>query len=152
MRTLEDMQPELRSLCGVLEKYSRISKMPMDFGVNEPLFPSEIHLISAVAKQGTVNITELAATFGTTKGASSQMVAKLVSKGFLEKRPDPAKRSRTLVHLTEKGRAAHNNHMKFHRHHDKPFFDFLAALSPEEYETFKKLCNEMNRWMDTYLI
>ena len=151
MKHYDEIQPQLATLCTVLEKYTRISKMPFDFGIGEELFPQEIHLISAVAHTGRASVSELARRFGTTKGAASQMVGKLVDKGLLTKRRDPDKGSRLIIEPTDKGRAAHEGHMNFHKEHDRPFFDWLAGLCTEEYQFFSALCEKMDIWMDSYL-
>lgn len=151
MRTFTDMQPQLSALCGVLEKYVRVSRTPVDFGGGEPLFPQEIHFVSACAWAGGASVSDLCRRFGTTRGAASQMVGKLVRKGLLAKRRDPEKGSRLIVEPTEKGLAAHRAHMAFHEVHDGRFLDFLAGLCTEEYEVFAALCGEMGRWMDSYL-
>ncbi len=151
MRNFEDMHDQLRTLCRVLEKYTRVSRMPMDFGVDEPLFPSEVHMISAVHELGEASVSELGKQFGTTKGAASQMVDKLVAKGLLTKERDPEKRSRLIIRTTERGDTAHFNHTAHHNDNDREFFQFIEELPEDEYRTFDKLLTEMNRWMDSYL-
>lgn len=151
MRTIHDMQPEVGALCEVLEKYSRICRIPLDIGTGEKLYPQEVHVISAVVVSGHASVSELSARFGATKGAASQMVGKLVKKGFLTKRRDPDKGSRLIVEATDMGRSVHEAHMGFHAEHDKFFFNWLSGLCTEEYRVFSALCGEMNRWMDGYL-
>ncbi len=145
------MQEELGLLGVVLEKYLQISKMPHDFGVGEVLYPSEIHLISTIALQENISVTELARQHGNTKGAISQILGKLESKGFVTRTPDPDKRSRILVSVTEKGLAAHQGHCAFHSQHDATFISYLASLNQADFNCFSKFCKEMNRWMDLYL-
>ncbi len=151
MRNFEDMQKELATLSKILEKYLRISKMPHDFGVGELLFPSEIHLISTIAVQEKISVTELARQHGTTKGAISQVLGKLEKKGFVIRKTDPEKRSRVHVSVTDKGMTAHLEHYAYHSRHDADFIAYLAALNQNDYQCFSALCEEMNRWMNTYL-
>ncbi len=151
MRTLDEMQPLLTSICGVLEKYTAISKEPMDFGMGEKLYPTEIHVLSAIADNGGSSVTDMAKQFGTTKGAASQITAKLTSKGYLKKEKDPEKGSRLLLTPTEKGLEAHKKHMEFHMKRDKDFFNYLSGLSDEQYSSFEDICRQMNIWMDSYL-
>ena len=142
--------PQLSFLARALEKYKRVEKIAHDFGVGETLYPSEIHMISTVATAGDVSITDLAEKFGNTKGAASQMVAKLVKRGFLEKSRDPVKKSRVLVTATPKGVRAHDHHMVHHAEHDKAFFTYLAKMNDEEYLVFDSLCRQMDLWMGSY--
>ena len=148
---MQEMQPQLSALCGALEKYSRIARMPLDLGTGETLYPQEIHVVSAVAGADGTSVSELSRRFGATKGAASQMVGKLVRKGYLTKRRDPHKGSRLIVEATEAGRAVHEAHMAFHAEHDRAFFSWLAGLCRQEYEVFAALCAEMDHWMDSYL-
>lgn len=134
-----------------MEKYVRVSKRPLEVSADETLFPAEVHAVSWVAENGPVGVTELGSAFGTTKGASSQLVAKLVKRGFAQKEPDPEKRSRMLVTATEKGRAAHARHMAFHMQHDSGFLNYLAAMEPEQLAVIKGFCSQMHVWMDSYL-
>ncbi|MGE4557573.1 MAG: MarR family winged helix-turn-helix transcriptional regulator [Desulfovibrionaceae bacterium] len=146
-----DMPDVLSVLCRVLEKYLRVSKQPREFGTEELLYPTEIHVVSVVAALGAVSVTEISEQFGTTRGAASQMVDKLVSKGLLAKRTDPDKRSRLIVEATDKGRLAHAQHMKFHKERDKEFFHFIENLTPEQRRTVLAFLENMDGWMASYL-
>lgn len=115
------------------------------------MYPSEIHAISWVTKHAPVSVSEVGKAFSTTKGASSQIVTKLVERGFLQKEPDPEKLSRILVTVTDKGRNAHEKHMEFHMEHDKEFIHYLASMTPEQAAMFEQLCEKMHLWMDSYL-
>ena len=62
-------------------------------------------VLGAVANHGST-LAEAVAGLGTTKQAASQLVDALVSRGYLERAPDPEDRRRVTVTLTERGRAA----------------------------------------------
>ena len=49
---------------------------------------------------------ELTAALQVSKQAVSTLVEELVGKGYLERRPDPGDRRRTLLHLSERGERA----------------------------------------------
>ena len=151
MRTYSEMQTELSALGRILEKYIQVSKMPHDFGVGEPIYPTEIHLISAIADQKNISVTELAQLHGSTKGAISQVLGKLERKGFITRTPDPDKRSKVRVTVTPKGMEAHQNHCDFHARHDAAFINYLATLGDDAFAVFGELCARMERWMDVYL-
>ncbi len=151
MRTINDMRAEFHLLGKVLTKFVRISKDPHDFGVGEPLYPAEIHGLGALCEQGPMSLTELADTLTVTKGAASQLIARLEDKGLVRKEPDPANRSRLLLHTTPLGDQAQQAHLRFHAEHDQEFLSRLGSLSPEEYDTFSRICRWMDQWMDNYL-
>lgn len=151
MRTLEEMKDEFNLLGKVMEKYNHISKLPFDFGVGMPLYPSEIHTIATLCNQGSMSITELAETTGVTKGAISQLVTKLEKKKLVRKTPAPDNLSKSIITPTELGKKAQEGHMNFHKTHDEKFINAIASLSDAEYAVFRKLCRQMNSWMNTYL-
>ena len=141
----------MREFGRVLVKYNMVERRAFDFGVGIKLYPSEIHTLSAVDKLGGCGVTDLAHESGVTKGATSQLVSKLVKKGLLLKEPDPENGSKVILHLTELGKQASDNHYKFHLDHDREFIDYLRAMSEEELKVFDDICSKMNDWMDSYL-
>lgn len=151
MRTFEEMSPVLREFSRAMAKYSVIDRKPFDFGIGMKLFPSEIHMIMAVDVRDGAGVTELAEEFAITKGAVSQQVAKLVKKGLLVKETDPENRARVVIRTTELGHRANTNHMMFHQEHDRMFIEYMAQLDDTSYEAIRKMGEQMNKWMDTYL-
>ena len=126
MRTFEHVLPVFRSLGRALDKYSRIDRMPFDFGVGEPLFPSEIHMLATVVDREPVCVTNLAHEMGVTKGAVSQLVGRLRNKGLVCKDKDRLNGARVVVSATDLGRVAYAKHMEFHKRHDAEFLEFLG--------------------------
>ena len=62
-------------------------------------------VIGRIAVGGT-NVNEVAAVYGTSKQAASQLVDALVARGYVERMPDETDRRKMLVRLTERGTAA----------------------------------------------
>ena len=143
--------PVLRQWSRAMTKFSLVNRKAFDFGVGMKLYPAEIHMVTTVDMFGQVGVTELAEEFGTTKGAASQLVGKLVGKGLLIKDTDPDNRSRVIIRTTELGQKASKNHLDFHKEHDKEFLAYLGTLDDDSYETVSRLGKEMNCWMDRYL-
>ncbi|BCS87959.1 MarR family transcriptional regulator [Pseudodesulfovibrio sediminis] len=151
MRSFDDVLPVLKTLGRALEKYARIDKMPFDFGVGDPLFPAEIHMVSTVVTQGPFSVTELAQELGTTKGAVSQLTGRLLKKGLFTKEKDRHNGARVIISATELGRVAHSRHMEFHQKHDAQFMAFLQNLDDSSYQVVCSLSEEMDGWMGNYL-
>lgn len=151
MRNYDELFPVLSSFGQAFAKYLRVEKCALDFGVGTPLFPSEIHMISAVDSLAGVGVTELADALCVTKGAVSQMVAKLVKKGMLVKERDPENKARVLIRTTELGSRASEGHRVFHQEHDRDFLQYLSELDPDAYAVVRDMGRQMNRWMDNYL-
>lgn len=85
-----------------------------DFGTGVPLCRAEAHLIQAIGELPEVNVTGLAQHLGVTKGAVSQMVRKLVSKGLLRRSHRPGNAKDVHPELTELGAAGYRAHAQFH--------------------------------------
>jgi DNA-binding MarR family transcriptional regulator len=62
-------------------------------------------VIGRIAVGGT-NVNDVAAVYGVSKQAASQLVDSLVARGYVERAPDPEDRRRMVVALTERGFAA----------------------------------------------
>jgi DNA-binding MarR family transcriptional regulator len=151
MRTFEEMMPVLREFGRAMAKHALVDRKAFDFGMDMDLFPAEIHMLTTVAMQEGVGVTALAEEFGTTKGAVSQLVAKLVKKGLLVKEQDPEHGARVVIRTTELGQIASDNHLAFHREHDKEFLEYMAQLDEASYEAVRVMGRQMNLWMDNYL-
>lgn len=151
MRSFDEMRPVLQLLGRAMAKYSVIDRQPFDFGVGMELYPAEIHMVTTVDMLEGASVTELAREFNVTKGAVSQQVAKLVKKGLLEKKGDPANGSRVIITTTDLGKTASDNHLDFHREYDKAFHAYLGGLDSASYKGVAQLAEEMNKWMDSYL-
>ena len=151
MRTYDELLPVLSSFGHVLAKFVRVDKSAYDFGTGGLLCTSEIHMICAVDSFDGVGVTELAEQMSVTKGAVSQVVAKLVEKGMLVKEPDPENRARVVVRTTQLGHSASEGHRRFHQEHDQEFLQYLSELDEEAYAVVRELGERMNQWMDNYL-
>lgn len=73
---------------------------------DQGLSPTQGQIISALALEGPLTGTELAARLGVTLPTISDSARVLVEKGFADKRPDPRHARASLLTLTAKGRSA----------------------------------------------
>ena len=115
--------------CGEIEARIR------NYGTDVSIHPAEIHMIKTLKECGESHISGLAARLGVTKGAVSQLVAKLHKKGLVEKDKDDAKLSKLKVRLTAKGETAHARHQHLHTRFDTITEEELAGY-PDEYREF----------------
>ncbi|MEJ2333983.1 MAG: MarR family transcriptional regulator [Desulfobulbaceae bacterium] len=65
----------------LVNKYNALGKHPVTFGTQHRFYHSERHMLDIVGDCPDLNITEFAKAAGVTKGAISQVVAKLEKKG-----------------------------------------------------------------------
>lgn len=94
---------------GQLERYTHLQ------GIGFELRLSEIHTIVAINTQDGLNITALAKKQGVSKSAVSQMVSKLVKKGFITKELSPETDNEVVLKLTESGTAVCQEHEQQHK-------------------------------------
>ncbi|WP_026263252.1 MarR family winged helix-turn-helix transcriptional regulator [Paenibacillus sanguinis] len=113
----------------------RLERQPLSFGAAGLLTPSEIHTLEAVGPEGNVLMSELAARLGVTKGAVTQLIARLEPKGLVIRSPHPSDSRSTLISLSGLGCEAVAAHQALH--HD--FYEQLSAqFSKEEIEIFER--------------
>jgi DNA-binding MarR family transcriptional regulator len=134
----------------IVNKFNRFEKIPMDFGVEEMLYPSEIHTIEAVGKNARINVTQLAELLGVTKGAVSQMVNKLVRKQFLAKTKLPRGAKEVFLELTPKGKKAFKGHEKFHKEMFLDFLKYTENISHRDFRRFKAIFTKIEHHLDLY--
>lgn len=89
----DSIQTLTQRLMRIINKHSRIEKLPIQFGEHFDLTAKEVHCIQAVGLKQRCNIKQLGERLGVTKSAASQMIGKLEKKGVVtkEKAPDSYK-------------------------------------------------------------
>lgn len=115
----------------VIHKYNQVEKTKRPYGTDTLLSRTEIHTIVAIGDSPDINVTQLAKAQGVTKGAASQMVYKLVDKGFVKKRVSPHSDTEVCLTLTSKGNDAYQAHQEYHQTTNEPFFEMLRQI-PED--------------------
>lgn len=148
--------PALRisySLLGVIYKFFDIDQKTRYYGTDHSLSYVEIHLITAIHRNEGIHVTGLAEVLGVTKGAVSQVLMKLETKGYVLKERDQLNQSRFLLKLTPKGETAHRHHIEFHDKFDELVRQLLLGQTNENVqflEDFIKTFNQnLDRWAET---
>jgi len=134
----------------VVNKFNRFEKIPMDFGIDEKLFPSEIHTIEAIGRHPQVNVTQLAQKLGITKGALSQTLKKLVEKQLAKKVKSIANDKELFLELTQKGRKAYSGHAQFHEDMYKDFMKYMDKISHRDFKTFQEILGKIEHHVELY--
>lgn len=128
METKEDLiKSAVQQLIRISKMYARVEAMsiPVEDGVN--VTTREAHTIQAIGEQEQMSITQVAAHFGITKSAASQMVARLAKRGFLIKKQAAHSAKEFELTLTELGWKAFQAHEQFH---GRDFVNLVDHLSP----------------------
>ena len=83
---------------------SAISQAQAEAGYDD-VPPNGSYVIGAIARTGSP-LSEIIAQLGVSKQAAGHLVDALVTRGYLERSPDPADRRRLTINLTERGHGA----------------------------------------------
>lgn len=152
METKEDLVREMsRRLFRILNKHSRLEAMPARFDEGIEITHRELHVIQAIGERKGINITELGSHFGITKSAASQMVTKLVNKGFVKKESAAHSNKELQLAPTELGWKAFRIHEKFHEQHMADIVARLGAFTLSQIATASVLLEVMENVVDERL-
>lgn len=108
-------------------------KQPRDYG-GVLLSHTEVQFLETVARYPGENASALSGRLGITKGAVTQMVAKLGQKALLEgvRREDNKKEK--FLRLTQRGAMALEGHQRYHQQANQRLCRFIAELDGRETE------------------
>jgi len=136
------------TLLRVLNKYLENQRQPRRYGLEEPLYPAEIHALVAIGIYPHAGVTELAARAGVTKGAMSQMIQKLEQKELIRKRTDPENNTRVILELTNKGKIAYYSHEQQHEEVDRGLYAYLDGLRPGQLKVVQEFLSLVETGID----
>lgn len=89
-------------------------------------------------------MSELAGRLGVTKGAVTQLIARLEAKELVKRSPHPNDSRAVMISLTEKGQEANAAHEELHRQ----FYNQLRSqLSEKEIEVFEQCVEKLNTFL-----
>lgn len=122
-----------------------LEHLSRDYGNGEGLFSSEIHTITAVADHPGINLTQLAEKLAISKAAVSKFTAKMIKRGYIEKKGSSSNQKEVLFFATGKGEIAAQGHDNFEKKTFGPLLQVEKELSEKErgiiISYFKKLKN-----------
>ncbi len=107
-------------------------KKQKDYGSGVSLGHAEVTLLETITRYPHENVSALSKRLGITKGAITQMVAKLCQKGLLEEIKREGNKKEKYFRLTNKGMTTTEGHQLFHKEANRKLCDFIAALDPRE--------------------
>lgn len=152
METKEEIiRSAIRLIQRIAHQYARIEEMPLRIDEDGEVTTREAHIVQAVGEFDGMNVTGLANRFGITKSAASQMVSKLVRKGFVEKRQSPHSNKEFLLSLTERGRLVFDAHRRLHGREMDELIARLSTFSLSQIATLSVLLGVVGTTMDARL-
>lgn len=145
-----DFQILLEQFYKINGKINKMRSTPIRFEGTEPLNTAAIHLIDVIGKHPEYNVTQIAQTLGNTKGAVSQMTAKLERKGLLEKRQAAASDKEIQFVLTDEGRKVYDGHERLHAELYQRLECLFRDFTPEDVEKLKKAGDAIDECLTEY--
>jgi len=134
----------------VLTKVELLHTPSRDFGTGVPIYRREIHTLQAIGQNPKINITALAKHMGVTKGAVSQMVAKLIKKKMVWKTYAKDNKKEVILELTNLGWTGFHNHEKFHVDMFSIAREYYGEQLKTKIEMFKTVMTDLNAILDEY--
>ncbi len=135
----------------IANKLNRIEKIPRDFGTDFFLYPSEIHTIENIGQNPGINITELAKKQGVTKGAVSQVIAKLEKKKLVIKMKEIDNDKTIFLKLSKAGITAFEGHRDFHSKIHSPLVGLLEKTSQDKVGFLEEFLSVVEKFCDKIL-
>ncbi len=124
-------------LWDVFKTFARQDRKNRDYGVEDPLFHSEIYTLNEIREHEGIHITALAERCGVTKGAISQVLKKLEQKGLVTKEKDIRNQSRLILKVTPKGEIAYSRHLDYQKQFKKKVVRVLRDAPDEKVQFIK---------------
>ncbi|MGM9999476.1 MAG: MarR family transcriptional regulator [Candidatus Bruticola sp.] len=147
-----------RDFMDLVRHFAYHEKQVHVYGVKEPLYRSEIHVVWLVGAEPGLYGLKLAKKIGITKSAASQILSKLEKRGMISSRVAADKLTKREYTLTEEGWKVFAFHEELHREFEKRFNAFLRRYTPEQRKFLKgfvqDLNNVLNLWFtdDLYIL
>ena len=135
----------------IKNKYNQMEAIPRDFGTGEKLHLTEIQMVRVIGDSRAINITELASKRGVTKGAVSQKISKLVTKGLVQKMRSPDNGKEILVKLTAKGLKVYKAHDANYRRMIKRLIGIYEEVPVEGLEIAFEFSKEIELLLDDFI-
>ena len=124
--------PISHAMLGITTRFHELERKCCKFGTDVDIHLAEIHTIMGIYLNEGIHVGGLAELLGVTKGSVSELLRRLERKGLAYKAKDPLKMTRLNVFLTEKGKAAHEQHMAFHSQLDCMVDDAMGIRKQNE--------------------
>ncbi len=149
MNTKAQIDNLIERLWHLSRKYADLEKVPVHYNDEIILPPGEIHSVQVIGENKGINIKELGEHFGISKSAASQMVSRLVKKGYAEKSNPSGNNKELCISLTELGWKAFHLHEDLHNHHhEKLIAKLKARFSDDELKNSEEFLQVVEEVID----
>lgn len=116
-----------------MNKLNESESIPRKFGIDIPLFPSEIHTLQVIGDHPGSNVRTVAGLLGITPGAASQTITKLSKRDLVTKVRGLKNEKEVHLALTPLGRTAYEAHETVHEMVFQKICERIGKISPDEH-------------------
>lgn len=107
-------------------------KKPKDYGVGIPLYHAEAMFLDVISRSPGENVSGLSARLGITKGAVTQMSARLLQKELITATRRHDNKKEKYFRLTPAGEEVIRGHLDFHKQTNQKLCDYFSTLDSKE--------------------
>lgn len=143
----KQLQALMEQFYSVVNRTAQLRNAPVVLEGCEPLNTAAIHLIEIIGNYERINMTEISEKLGITKGAVSQMTAKLVSRGLISKGKPPHSEKDVCLSLTDEGHKVFAAHSKLHAQMYGELSELLGEFSGEDLERITLFLDKVQVYM-----
>ena len=124
---------------------TEIEEKAIKDGAYKNLTLNDMHVIEAIGTGAPKNMSTVAKALSVTTGTLTIAINSLVKKEFVNRVRSEEDRRVVLVSLTKTGKAAYEQHRKFH---EEMIDSIVGQLDPKESEILAKVLSKMTRFFD----
>lgn len=138
---------ELNARANIIYKfvttYSDYIKKPHDYGTGEMMTMVEVHTLTAIEENPGITVTQAALEWNRTKGAVSQIIAKLEKRGLIIRKKEENNAKNVHLYATEKGIILSHAHKSYDINELTSANDtLLESFTPEQIDAFYKVMKQ----------
>lgn len=116
----------------MINKLNESENIPRTFGIDTPLYPSEIHTLQIIGDHPSCNVQGVAQHLGITPGAASQTITKLSRRDLVRKVRGLKNEKEVHLELTDLGRKAYEVHETVHEQVFQNIAHRIGPLTEEQ--------------------
>lgn len=119
---------------------------PIDYGTGEKFNSVEVHTLSYIAEFPGISATEIAREWNRTKGAVSQIIKKLLSRGLIIREKKEGNDKTVCLYVTEEGKRLDAAHRAYDTRNYRRFLKLMKEHFNEE--TIEEAFRVMDIWIE----
>lgn len=136
----------------IINKLNESESLPRYFGIDIPLYPSEVHTIQAVGDNPGYNVRTIAEVLGITPGAASQVITRLAKRGLIKKVRGKKNEKEVHLELTGQGSIAYQTHATLHERVYQRIADRIGPLTDEDILLLSRILRSVEGVYDERII